>query len=91
MDAFSLLRAKRFIIHRVVVLVEPHHHTALIGRIVRDKEVGTIPDENAFRIKEAVGLKHLLDRAVEPLHPGRSAHILERLAQRVLVARVARS
>ena len=75
MRALALLGAEFLIIDRVVVLVEPQHDTALIGRVVRDKEAGAIPDENALGIKETVSLKHLLDRAVEPLQPGGSRHV----------------
>ena len=87
MSVFALLRAELVIVHRVIVLIEPHHHTALIGRVIRHEQVGAVPDEDPFGIKEPVGLKHLFDRAVEPLQPVGGRHILKRLAQRVLIAR----
>ena len=82
----AFLRAELLIVHRVIVLIKPKDHAAFIGRVVRHEEVRAVADENAFGVKEPIGLKDLLHRAIEPLQPLRGGHILERLAQSVLVA-----
>jgi len=85
MGLLALRGVELFVIDRMVVLIKPEHHRALISRVVRHEQVTAIPDEHPLRIKEPVGLEDFLDRSVEPLLPLGRGHILHELAQGVLV------
>ena len=83
----ALRRGELLVIHRMIMLIEPHHHRPLVVRIIRNEQIGGVGDENPARVEEAIFLEHLLHRPVEPLLPALVRHVLDGLAQGVVIAR----
>ncbi len=82
---FALLGAELLILHRMIVLVEPHHHRALILRVVWHKQIAAIANKNTRRIKEPIGLEAPLDSPIEPSLPIGGRNIPDEFAQEVLI------
>jgi hypothetical protein len=54
---FALLGGQFLILDRMIVLSEPHHHRTFVGRVVGDKEVTAVTDENAGGIEKKRGFE----------------------------------
>jgi hypothetical protein len=53
----ALLGGQFLILDRMIVLSEPHHHRTFVGRVVGDKEVTAVTDENAGGIEKKRGFE----------------------------------
>ena len=83
---FALRRRELLIVHRRVVFIKPQDHRTFVSCLVRHKQITAVPHKNTRRIEKAIRLEDLLHGSVEPLHPLRRRHLLDKLAQEVLVA-----